>query len=115
MHKEREERIYDEIVVDCYDDEEVYSGWYHYLADTLEFPFQAVCIKERVISPLRKGDEVKVTDIAPYDESICEIFVVIEWEKDRELGVLLSQISSKDAGTRTEEAIGDWHYWKRRY
>ena len=58
-----------EIIVDAYGPEEQAMGWYSYLEDKLDFPFRAKCINERVISPLREGDKVEVTGMAP--ESDC--------------------------------------------
>ncbi len=86
-------------------------GWYGYLENTLRFPFLAHCIKERAISPLRKGDEVEVVGMAPEEECGHEMFVIIPWEK-RTLAVPLSQvepIAKTDKSTR--EAVADWHYW----
>ena len=40
----REERIQMEIVVDCYNESERYSGWICYLEERLEFSFRARCI-----------------------------------------------------------------------
>ncbi|MFZ5452184.1 MAG: calcium-binding protein [Thermodesulfobacteriota bacterium] len=37
----REHRIVMEIIVDCYNQEERAMGWYYYLEDRLNFPFQA--------------------------------------------------------------------------
>ena len=62
---ERDERIDMEIIVDAYSAEEQAMGWYVYLDDHLQFPFPAKCIAERAISPLRVGDEVEVTGMAP--------------------------------------------------
>jgi Calcium binding len=80
--EEREERITMEIVVDSYGPEEQAMGWYIYLQDTMAFPFAAVCIKQRSISPLKNGKTVSVTDMAPEDECGREMFVEIEWEGD---------------------------------
>src|SRR5262245_2429055 len=63
--KAREERILMEIIVDAYGPEEQAMGWYYYLEDKLDFPFRAKCMAERVISPLREGDKVEVTGMAP--------------------------------------------------
>jgi len=51
----REERIYEEIIVDAYGPEEQAMGWYYYLEDKIHFPFRAKCVISKVISPLRKG------------------------------------------------------------
>jgi len=37
----RENRIYMEVVVDAYGEEERAMGWYYYLKDKLQFPFRA--------------------------------------------------------------------------
>lgn len=39
IDKSREERIDEEIIVDCYGEAERAMGWYYYLEDRLEFPF----------------------------------------------------------------------------
>ena len=82
--KQREQRIEQEIVVDAYDAEERAMGWYSYLEDQLRFPFPAMCIASRPISPLRKGQEVEVLGLAPAEECEREMFVMITWE-DRNL------------------------------
>ncbi len=33
LNKSREQRIHDEIIVDCYDETERAMGWYYYLED----------------------------------------------------------------------------------
>ncbi len=83
--EEREERIHMEIIVDAYGPEEQAAGWYHYLADTLQFPFSARCVARRVISPLEAGDEVEVVGMAPEEECAHEMFVLIRW-RPHELG-----------------------------
>ena len=107
----REHRISMEIVVDAHDSEEQAMGWYYYLEEKLEFPFTAICIAERAISPLRKGDEVDVLELTAEDECRHEMFVGMRWEH-RPLAVPLAQLkpithTDKD----TKEAVADWHYW----
>ena len=109
----REQRIRDEIIVDAYGPEEQAMGWYHYLDRQLRFPFLARCRTSRAISPLRPGERVTVTGMAPEEECEHEMFVQIEWE-GRQLAVPLAQLEVRgirnvDAATR--EAIADWHYW----
>jgi hypothetical protein len=86
-----EERIIAEIVVDCCSREERAMGWYYYISDNLRFPFQAKCISNRSISPLKIGQEVKVIGMPDENECECEIFVIIEYGKDA-WGVPLSQL-----------------------
>ena len=56
---EREDRITDEIIVDCHDEEERAMGWYYYLDEQLEFPFTATCIVKRPSSPCRSRTRSK--------------------------------------------------------
>ncbi len=111
--EEREERIHMEIIVDAYGPEEQAAGWYHYLADTLQFPFSARCVARRVISPLEAGDEVEVVGMAPEEECAHEMFVLIRW-RPHELAVPLMQLEGLQVDEETQQAIEDWHYWVKR-
>ena len=109
----RERRILDTIIVDAYAPEEQAMGWYYYLDRELRFPFPARCRAARAISPLRPGERVTVTGMAPEAECEHEMFVEIQWE-GRRLAVPLAQLEVRgmrnvDAATR--EAVADWHYW----
>ncbi len=108
--EDREERITMEIVVDAYDSAEQVMGWYYYLEDTIQFPFTAVCISERRISPVKEDAKVKVVGMPPEDECEKEMFVEIEWNGDV-LAVPLIQLEALQADVKTQEAIADWHYW----
>ncbi|HBE04854.1 MAG TPA: calcium-binding protein [Spirochaetia bacterium] len=109
--KKREKRIADEIVVDAYDEEERAMGWYYYLQDNLKFPFQAKCVKERSISPLKKNEIVTVIELPDEAECTKEMFVTIEWQ-NRQLAVPLNQLQGIKTDQQTKTAIEDWHYWK---
>jgi hypothetical protein len=52
---DREERIYQEILVDTNGPEEQAMGWYYYLEKVLRFPFEARCIAPKVVSPYSPG------------------------------------------------------------
>ena len=108
--KVREDRIQMEIIVDAYGPEEQAMGWYYYLEDKLAFPFRAKCVAERRISPLREGDKVEVTGMAPESDCQHEMFVLLQWE-GRTLGVPLSQLKGIGVEQDTKQAIEDWHYW----
>jgi hypothetical protein len=107
----REKRISMEIVVDAYNEDERSMGWCGYLEEKLNFPFTTRCIKERAISPLRVGDEVKVVGMAPEAECVNEMFVTIPQEHDRTLAVPLSQLEVVHGDKQTRQAVKDWHYW----
>jgi hypothetical protein len=110
IDKIREHRIEMEIVVDAYGSEERAMGWYYYLEDKIEFPFKAKCIRERQISPLKKGEVVDVGAMAPEEECQHDMFVQIRWE-GRKLAVPLAQLKGTSVGEDTKEAVEDWHYW----
>jgi hypothetical protein len=109
----RERRILEEIIVDAYEPEQKALGWYYHLERKLRFPFPARCRAARAISPLRRGERVTVTALAPEDECEHEMFVEIRWQ-DRSLAVPLAQLDVRGlraVGAATRTAIGDWHYW----
>ena len=65
---EREYRIQNEAVVDAHDEQEQAMGWYYYIEDKLHCPFKATCVSKRIISPLKKGDQIEVRGMAPEEE-----------------------------------------------
>ena len=99
-----------DIVVDAYSLEEQAMGWYYYLEDTMQFPFTAVCISKRRISPLKEEATVEVVGMAPEEECEQEMFVEITWDDDT-LAVPLIQLEAPEADAQTQQAIADWHYW----
>ena len=109
----RDRRIEQEIIVDANGPEEQAMGWYYYLEDTLHFPFSAKCLAPRATSPLRKGQEVQVLDLAPVEECDREMFVTVQWE-ERKLAVPLAKLQPLKVDKATGEAIKDWHYWVHR-
>lgn len=110
MNRARERRIEQEIVVDAYTSDERAIGWHCYLDDKLDFPFKAKCIAVREVSPLRKGEEVEVLGMAPEDDCMREMFVLVRLA-GRKLGVPLAQMEPIGADAATREAVADWRYW----
>ncbi|MBV9617195.1 MAG: calcium-binding protein [Ktedonobacteraceae bacterium] len=108
--EEREERIQMEIIVDAYGADERALGWYTHLSDTIEFPFIARCVALRITSPLEVGENVKVVGMAPDEECMHDMLVVIPWKR-RKLAVPLSQLEGVNLDEETQQAIADWHYW----
>jgi hypothetical protein len=108
--QEREDRIYNEAIVDCYDEYEQAAGWHCYLEDRLTFPFKAKCVKVRTMSPLKLDEIVEVMNMADQDDCLHEMFAIIRF-MDRRLAVPLAQLQPIDADESTTEAIEDWHYW----
>ena len=106
----RERRIEEDIVVDAYGEEERALSWYYYLEGKLQFPFRAKCAAARKVSPLKTGEEVEVLGMAPEDDCMRTMIVLIRFA-DRTLGVPLDQIEAITGDNAAHEAIADWHYW----
>jgi len=91
---DREERITMEIVVDCYDEHEAWSGWWCYLDGKLSYPFEPECIHERHGAPLKIGGRVTVNDMLDDNgaaDSLGEMQVEIAWQ-GRTLAVPLAHL-----------------------
>lgn len=106
----REDRIEQDIVVDAYGEEERAMGWYCYLENKLQFPFRAKCAVARKVSPLKKGEKVEVIGMAPEDDCMHTMMVLIRFA-DRTLGVPLDQLEAVTGGKAVREAMADWRYW----
>ncbi len=100
---ERESRIQDEVVVDCYDEYEQAAGWETYLGDKLNFPFKAKRIGEH------GGSQVNVLGMSEID-SMKGIFVEVEL-KGEIVDLPVEQIEPIAVDEETREGIEDWHYW----
>jgi hypothetical protein len=105
----REERIYNEAIVDARPEEQAMS-WYYYLGGKITFPFWAKCVATNAVSPLRKGETVEVLRMAVEDGCEHDMLVQIRWQ-GRKMAIPLSQLKAVDPDSSTDEAIGDWHYW----
>ena len=113
---EREDRILFEIVVDAYGENERAMGWYYYLEEKLVFPFKARCCRARVTSPLAVGDTADVVGMAPEDDCMQEVFVLMNLGRagKSRLAVPLAQLECLTEHAETKEAVADWLYWVAR-
>lgn len=107
----RHNRIRDEVIVDCQDEDEELMGWYYYMADNLEFPIAAT-----VRFALRGGkSEVKpaqIVDVDPKAERGSAIRVgITEMGSERVQYISLEDIASIDTTPENAEIINDWLYW----
>jgi hypothetical protein len=110
IEPKREERIVNEVIVDAYTEEERALSWYYYLEQEMRFPFAAQCVKQWPISPLRKGETIQITALAPQEDCAHQILVLSRWE-GRSIGAPLAQLKPIDVDKATAQAIADWHYW----
>ena len=113
-NKARERRIYNDVIVEAYESSDVIMCWLVYFENNLDFPFEAVCIESKKISPLRKGEKVTALELIDADENLGgDFFVIIEWG-GRKMGVPLAQLKPLKTDQETKEAVEDWQYWKAR-
>ncbi len=105
----REDRIYNEAIVDASPEEQAMS-WYYYLDEKISFPFRAKCVAANGVSPLKRGEAVEVFRMGMEDLCEHDMLVQIRW-RGRKMAVPLSQLAGIDSDESTNEAIGDWHYW----
>jgi hypothetical protein len=104
----REDRIYNEAIVDARPEEQAMS-WYYYLEGKITFPFRAKCVATKAASPLRKGETIEVLRMATEDVCEHDMLVQIRWQG--KMAVPLSQLEAINPDESTQEAIGDWLYW----
>ena len=88
----REDRIYNEAIVDARPEEQAMS-WYYYLEGKITFPFRARCVAANAVSPLRNGETVEVLRMAV--ENACEhdMLVQIRW-RGRKMAVPVCVLSA---------------------
>jgi hypothetical protein len=101
---ERDERIEMEIIVDTDSPEEQAMGWYDYLDDTMEFPFEARCLTARAESPLTEGETVRVGGMSPTAPTLSQMVVTIEWMTGNSACHSSNWNLSKPAGTRNKQS-----------
>jgi len=106
----RRKHILDDILVDTYDEDAQISAWHDYFEDKLSFPFEAVCEKQLICSPLLPGEKLTVTGLVKFADSGENIVIMIEWQ-NRKFAIPLEQISTVDTSAVFSEAIEDWKYW----
>jgi len=111
--KEMQEIIDDEILVDCYDDDEVNMGWFYYMEGHLEFPFKArLDVKKRDGSTQLKSVEVLKLASTAQNFAGEAFYVEVSYSEDIiETG--LSKLCNIQASDETLEAIQIWKFWKK--
>ena len=111
--EEWEERIALEAVVDAYGEEERAIGWYYYLAENMDFPFQAKWISRK----RPEGRNVEVVGMSPADDCSHDMFVEVRYQQgtvDDIFSARLCEINPINVDEETAQVIADWHYWVAR-
>ncbi len=108
-----EDKLYDEILVDCKDVYEQNMSWYYYVCDELEFPFKAKTELKK-----RTGQkELKEVEVLGLSEDSCDFEESFDLKVDIVLNEYIIQIPLKNlkdvnGSEKTTETIGIWKYWK---
>lgn len=114
----REQRIETEIIVEAGNDkEERAMGWYYYLDDTLNFPFNAKLKKKARKTGVIEEKQVEVLAMAPDDDCLKDMYVEVVYpggDDEDIFSAKLSEIEAIDADEDTQEALADWQYWLAR-
>ncbi|SFV50737.1 hypothetical protein MNB_SV-12-149 [hydrothermal vent metagenome] len=115
-NQSRKDRIEDEVIVDCYDEEEVSTAWFYYLAENMTMPFNARIVGDRRVGSLEIGDIVEVIDVVTSLGNCRNYKAIVEVKKGETLfEIPLERIVSIDANEETYEMVEDWRYWCERF
>lgn len=106
-----EDKIYGEILVDCYDQAEINMSWLQGLQDEMKFPFEA-----EINIGHHKMKSITVLDIADIEGSLDQVFDI---RVKIELGEYLieyplSKLRNVKASEETELLVEAWQYWAKR-
>ena len=103
---ENRHRIDMEIVVDAYNEVEQMMGWYYYLDNQLQCPFNARWIG------LSEGETVRVLGMSSIDDCTKEMLVEVLYREGTLEDVFSARLYDMeliDADEETQQAIADWH------
>ncbi len=102
-----------EIIVDAKDEDEVIMGWFHYMADELEFPFEA-----EIESKNRRGEtsviQIDVLDLSDRNQNPTSpevILEVSEKESERVIDIGVSKLQNVKGSEATQDAVAIWKHW----
>jgi hypothetical protein len=107
----RENRIINEVIVDCYDEIEEMMGWYYYMNDTLQFPVKAD-VRLQVKGGGTEIIAVEIVEIDPKSETGQAVRLgVVEAGSKRVQYVSPEAIVRLNTSAGNKEVINDWLYW----
>ena len=100
-----------EVVVDCYDDDEVHMGWYYFMAESLKFPFRAETTIKKRNGKTEECTVDVVEDATDGERFKCQAYYVnVDYE-----GVLMkveiADLKPINASDETLKAITVWKYF----
>jgi Calcium binding len=107
----RQKRIDYEVIVDCYDDDEVAMGWYYYLSENLVFPIPAtVQLKQR--GGKMEEVNVEIVEVDPKSEEGSPIRLGITEKGQKRVQYISPEVITNVKTSPTNTLIiNDWLYW----
>ncbi len=114
-NKEYDERLYDEILVDCKGEGEQNMSWFYYSQDELEFPFEAnIELRKREGGKILK--KVNVLNLSSDDTNFDRNFdLKVEIELyDYIIEMPIAKLTDIEATENTIEIIEIWKYWSKK-
>ncbi len=108
----RHDRILDEILVDCYNEEGAeLMSWYYYMTDNLEFPVD-VTVRFRLRGGATEIKPAQIVEIDPKSEQGNPIRLgITEPGNARVQYISPEDLASADTTPENLEILNDWLYW----
>ena len=104
-NKNRLKELIEEATIDCYGEDEQFSGMLYALDDELNFPLVATLIGETVEFIGLDGKSS-----SPYRGIVAHVH-----HKGQEFSVSLADLHISNADSHSIEWLAAYHYWLRRY
>jgi len=111
-NKEFEEKIFEEIVIDCNDEYDQNMSWFYYVQDEIEFPFIAyIELRKKELGKIYK--KIKVLELSTDDSNFEKNFdIKVNAEFDQYIMEFpLSKLEDIRASESIVEIIELWKYW----
>lgn len=112
---EIDEHINEEILADAYGDEEVFSSWYYYLSEALNFPFTAIVNTHQIGGTLHSS-KVRLVAMSPMSRcGYWQMWAIghLSVQEGVLLHFFLSDIAEAEEDPERITALADWNYWRR--
>ena len=113
---ETEARIYEEVIVDVHDDDEIVVAWQQYFSDTVNFPFEAYLAVDRTLEGTQTIP-VQVIGLHPRARESYHNMWLMAYLPEANLHVAarpedLHQMEAlKEMDEETYQTWHDWCYW----
>jgi Calcium binding len=112
MTEEEIKRIIgEEITVDAKDDEDIFMGWYYFMAETLEFPFKATATIRKRDGTTEEHTVDVVEDATDGGRFRCQAYYVNVDYQGVLMKVEIADLQPINASEETLKAITVWKYW----